>query len=260
MPDLTPLIETKFNIPPARPDLVVRARLHSLLEAGTRLPLLLVSAPPGFGKTTLVAAWLQSQTTARAWLSLDEADNQPVTFWRYLAAAVLFALGNSSDAFLLVQASRVGFSPAALPLLWCAHHAVKTLVGAPGGALSDRLPRRLVVAEGWGAYALAYLGFAFATTRAEVAGLFLFYALYHGLAEAAERALVADLVGPGLRGKAFGWFHGATGLAAFPASLLTGWLWQARGPTVALATCAAFAAAAALLTLSSLRSGVAAAR
>jgi MFS family permease len=184
----------------------------------------------------------------------------PPSFWRYLGAAVLFALGNSSDAFLLVRASQVGFSPAALPLLWCAHHAVKTLVGAPGGALSDRLPRRLVVAGGWGAYALSYLGFAFATTRAQVAGLFLFYALYHGLAEAAERALVADLVGPGLRGRAFGWFHGATGLAALPAGLLTGWLWQARGPTVALATCAALAAAGALLTLGSLRSGVAPSR
>ena len=105
MPDLTPLIETKFSIPPARPELVVRARLYSLLEAGTRLPLLLVSAPPGFGKTTLVAAWLHSrpQPVDCGWLSLDEADNQPVTFWRYLAAALQHArpgLGETAQAML----------------------------------------------------------------------------------------------------------------------------------------------------------------
>jgi LuxR family maltose regulon positive regulatory protein len=105
MPDLTPLIETKFSIPPARPELVVRARLYSLLEAGTRLPLLLVSAPPGFGKTTLVAAWLHGhpQAVDCGWLSLDEADNQPITFWRYLTAALQHArpgLGETAQAML----------------------------------------------------------------------------------------------------------------------------------------------------------------
>jgi MFS family permease len=147
----------------------------------------------------------------------------------------------------------VGFGVAELPLLWCAHHVVKSLAGTPGGALSDRVPRRLVVAGGWIAYALAYLGFAFATERWQVGALFLFYGLYHGLAEAAERALVADLAGPGLRGRAFGWYHGVAGIAALPAGLLTGWLWSAHGAAAALATCAAFAAAAAVVTLGALR-------
>jgi len=133
-----------------------------------------------------------------------------------------------------------------VPLLWFGHHVVKTLTGAPGGALSDRLPRRWVVAAGWTAYALAYLGFAFATDPVQVAALFGFYALYHGLAEAAERAIVADVAGRGLRGRAFGWYHGATGLAALPAGLLTGWLWEAYGSRVALSVSAGLAAMAAL--------------
>jgi MFS family permease len=167
-------------------------------------------------------------------------------FRRYLLLTVLFALGNSTDAFLLARAGEVGFSPAAVPLLWFGHHLVKTLTGAPGGALSDRLPRGLVVAAGWGAYALAYLGFALAATRLQVALLFGGYALYHGLCEAAERALVSDLVGPGLRGRAYGWYHGAIGLGALPAGLLTGWLWESFGSRTALLACAAFAGAAAL--------------
>ena len=73
-----------------------------------------------------------------------------------LALAALFALGNSTDAFLLLRARDAGVPAAAVPLLWFLHHVVKTLAGLPGGALSDRVPRGAVVAAGWGAYALAY--------------------------------------------------------------------------------------------------------
>jgi MFS family permease len=171
----------------------------------------------------------------------------PARFWRYLAVATLFGLANSSDAFLIQKATEVGFSAAAVPLLWFGHHLLKTVTAVPGGALSDRLPRAGVVAAGWGAYALAYLGFALARSRWQVAALFAFYALYHGLTEAAERALVADTAGPYTRGRAFGWYHGAAGAAALPASVLTGWLWQARGSAVALGASATLAALAALL-------------
>jgi len=175
----------------------------------------------------------------------------PPSFWRYLSVAAVFALANSSDTFLIKKATDVGFSPATVPLLWFGHHVVKTLTGAPGGALSDRVPRAFVVAAGWAAYALAYYGFAIATEQWQVAALFGFYALYHGLTEAAERAIVSDVAGRGARGRAFGWYHGITGAAAHPASLLTGWLWDARGARVALATSATLALAAALaLTVS----------
>lgn len=89
MADPLPLIATKFHIPPARADLVARPRLAALLENGARQPLTLVSAPPGFGKTMLVADWVHAQVSARvAWLSLDEADSQPAIFWNYVIAAL----------------------------------------------------------------------------------------------------------------------------------------------------------------------------
>ena len=168
----------------------------------------------------------------------------------YIALAALFAVANSTDAFLLVRARDVGVPASAVPLLWFLHHVVKTLAGLPGGALSDRVSRKAVVAAGWGAYALAYVGFALADAPWQIAGLFAFYALYHGLAEGAERALVADLAPAGARGRAFGWYHGVVGAAALPAGFLTGALWDAYGPAAALSTCAAIAAlAAGLLAL-----------
>jgi LuxR family transcriptional regulator, maltose regulon positive regulatory protein len=89
MPELTPLIATKFNIPSQRSDLVLRPRLRAMLEEGARCPLTLISAPPGFGKTMLAAQWARSQADLQvAWLSLDEADSQPTAFWRYVIGAM----------------------------------------------------------------------------------------------------------------------------------------------------------------------------
>ena len=166
-------------------------------------------------------------------------------FAAYMVACVLFAFGNSSDAFLLVRAREVGWSATALPLLWTFHHLVKSMAALPGGALSDRHSRALVVAAGWGAYALTYVGFGFASARWQIVVLFLAYALYHGLAEGAERAIVADLAERGARGRAFGLYHGLTGVAALPAGIATGWIWDRCGAAWALginASCAAVGA------------------
>ncbi len=163
-------------------------------------------------------------------------------FAAYMVACVLFAFGNSSDAFLLVRAREVGWSATMLPLLWTFHHLVKSMAALPGGALSDRHSRALVVAAGWAAYALTYVGFGFASARWQIVVLFLAYALYHGLAEGAERAIVADLAERGARGRAFGLYHGLTGVAALPAGIATGWIWDRCGAAWALginASCAA---------------------
>jgi MFS family permease len=165
-------------------------------------------------------------------------------FSAYMVACVIFALGNSSDAFLLIRAGQVGWRPTTLPLLWTFHHLVKSMAALPGGALSDRHSRALVVAAGWVAYALVYIGFGVATAKWQILGLFMAYALYHGLAEGAERAIVADLADRGARGRAFGLYHGITGAAALPAGLGTGWIWDRWGAAWALSINAIFAAVA----------------
>ena len=167
-------------------------------------------------------------------------------FAAYIVACVLFAFGNSSDLFLLVRAKEVGWSATALPLLWTFHHLVKSMAALPGGALSDRHSRALVVGAGWTAYALTYVGFGFANSWWQIVVLFLAYALYHGLAEGAERAIVADLAERGARGRAFGLYHGLTGAAALPAGFITGWVWDRSGAAWALSINAACAALGAI--------------
>jgi MFS family permease len=163
----------------------------------------------------------------------------------YLATCAIFALGNSSDAFILLRATNLGWAATALPLLWLAHHVVKSVTAAVGGSLSDRVPRVWLIIGGWLAFAGTYAGFAVANRRWHVVALLIFYAAYHGLAEAPERALVSDLAPPARRGRAFGMYHGLVGLAALPAGLLTGWLWDRVGPGAAFGACAGLASLAA---------------
>jgi LuxR family transcriptional regulator, maltose regulon positive regulatory protein len=98
------LLRTKFYIPPVRPNQVYRPRLSSLIEAGLDRALILVSAPAGYGKTTLVSSWLKAKNIPSAWLSLDEGDNDPVRFLQYLLASLVpIAPGIEADMAGMLQ-------------------------------------------------------------------------------------------------------------------------------------------------------------
>ena len=84
----TPILVTKLYIPPPRPGVVPRPRLIERLNEGLHRKLTLISAPAGFGKTTLVSEWVAGCGRPTAWLSLDEGDNDPARFLTYLVAAL----------------------------------------------------------------------------------------------------------------------------------------------------------------------------
>lgn len=165
----------------------------------------------------------------------------------YLLALLVFTLGNSTDAFLLLRLSKAGVDLSWVAALWSFHHVIKMLSTYLGGRLSDRLGRRRMIVGGWLVYAAAYLAFALVESPAGLVAVFLGYGLYFGLTEPAEKAWVADLVPQGLRGTAFGFYHGVIGLAALPASLVFGLLWQLWGAEAAFLTGGVLAAAASVL-------------
>src|SRR3984893_3040245 len=85
---VTPILATKLYIPPLRPNVVIRPRLIERLNESLHRNLTLISAPAGFGKTTLVSAWVEGIERPTAWLSLDEGENDPTRFLTYLVAAL----------------------------------------------------------------------------------------------------------------------------------------------------------------------------
>ena len=188
-----------------------------------------------------------SSSTSPPSLSLGGFD---ANFKRFLAILALFTLANSSDVFLLLRTREAGGGAVTIMLTWAALHTVKVLSSLVGGNLSDRLGRKTLIASGWLLYAVVYIGFAFITSVSMAWVLFLIYGIYFGLAEGAEKALVADLVRPEQRGTAYGLYNLAFGIAVFPASLLMGALWNWRGAQTAFITSAAIGALAALLLIS----------
>ena len=186
----------------------------------------------------------ESVVTPPSSLSLRGFDGN---FKRFLLIIALFTLSNSSDAFLLLRAQSAGVSIASIPLLWAMLHVVKVVSSLIGGDLSDRLGRRRLIVSGWILYAAVYAGFAFVSNKISVWILFLIYGIYFGLAEGAEKALVADLVRPEQRGTAYGLYNLAFGITVLPASLLMGALWSWRGPTLAFLVSAGLGASAAVL-------------
>lgn len=162
--------------------------------------------------------------------------------YRALVVILIFTLGNASDAFLLLRLSDLGVQTYWIPLLWSALHVVKSTASVAGGQLSDRIGRRHAIALGWTVYAAVYAAFAVFDTAGIVITVFLVYGLYFGLTEGVEKAWVADLAAPEVRGTAFGIYNAVLGVGSLAASVLFGLIWTRVSPP------AAFLAGAALAT------------
>ncbi len=167
-------------------------------------------------------------------------------FGWYLSCVLVFTLSNSSDAFLIMRAQDLGAPVALTPLLWMGLNLLRSVFGLYGGWLADRHGRLRTLRWGWFCYALVYAGFGFANVLWQIVGLFALYAVFYALTEGAERALVAEFAPAEHSGQAYGVFHFVVGVAALPASVLFGWLWQTFGASVAFATSAGLALAATL--------------
>jgi len=164
------------------------------------------------------------------WLDL------PRTYWSTLAVLVLFSLANSSDAFLLLRASDLGYSPWAVVLVYALYNVTYSAFSYPAGVLSDRWGRWRVIGVGWALYAAVYAGFALlpATHAWGLWPLMAAYGLYMALTDGVGKALIADHAPRERRGAAMGVFYALTGGTTLLASLLAGIVWDRSGPKAAL--------------------------
>jgi MFS family permease len=170
----------------------------------------------------------------------------PGRFWGAMLAVTVFTLGNSTDAFLLLRANQLGVPVALTPIIWAVLHVVKSSTSIIGGAMSDRVGRKPTVIAGWIFYGFVYLLFAVASKSWHAWVLFAIYGIFFGLTEGPERAMIADIVPGGKRGTAFGWYNLAIGVAALPASIVFGALWDRFGSPTAFVFGAALAVTASL--------------
>ena len=186
-----------------------------------------IAVIPGLIGAGVLLLMLREEPRAARPAGATQSDAKlPATFWTALLAIALFSLANSSDAFLLLQAHAAGVTTGLLPLLWAAHHVIKSLFSTRAGALSDRIDRRWLLISGWLSYAVIYFIFPSAHSLQFFVVLLVLYAIPFTLSEGAERAWVAGFIPSESRGKAFGFYYLANGLCVLAGTILFGALYQ----------------------------------
>ncbi len=150
-------------------------------------------------------------------------------FRAFLLTMIIFTLGNSADAFIILRGQERGLNVMQVMGMSLTFTAVYSLFSTPAGALSDRIGRQRIILTGWLVYACVYIGLALAQTGYQVWILFALYGLFYALTEGSAKAFVADIVPQPKRGQAYGLFNAAIGLTALPASIIAGVLWQGSG-------------------------------
>lgn len=166
-----------------------------------------------------------------------------------LCGSLLFAVGNSSDMFILLKAQDAGVTTAGIILLYVLYNVTYSAASLPLGGLSDRVGQFPLVTAGYALFAAVYIGFAAADSGWALAGLFALYGLYIAATEGTSKALIGRAIPTGERASALGLYYTATGLASFAASTVGGALWSAVGPWATFAWGAAAATAAAAIML-----------
>jgi MFS family permease len=165
----------------------------------------------------------------------------PPAYRRYLLAAALFGLGNSSNAFLILQTRALGASLRTTILIYAGFNLVAALVSYPAGTLSDRIGRRALLLVSFATAFLAYAGFALAGGVVAAALLFGLYGVFQGLFRTAGKALAVDLSPPELRASGVGWYGATVGVTTLIASTAAGLVWDRIGHAAVFGVGAAFA-------------------
>lgn len=150
----------------------------------------------------------------------------PKTYWKYLLVTCLFGIGNSSNAFLILEIREKGLSLHNTIFVYAFYNLVAALVSYPAGSLSDKVGRKPLLLISFIVFLITYLGFAFSSDILLTGFLFIFYGLYQGIFRASGKSYATDFVPGHLRASGIGWYSTVVGLSGLIASIVGGILWD----------------------------------
>jgi len=165
----------------------------------------------------------------------------PKNYWKYLLATALFGIGNSTNAFLILQTQAIGVSLETTILIYAGFNLVAALISYPAGSLSDQWGRRNILLASYVVFFVTYLGFAVTRNVFLIGALFIIYGLYQGVFRAVGKALASDLVPEQLRASGIGWYNSTVGILQLVSSVVAGLLWDQIGHAAVFYFGAAFA-------------------
>lgn len=227
----------------------------ALAWAGMSLTeVILWSAVPGFVAVLLLGAGVKEEKQEKA-AAVHAPVILPPLRWsvlsmpmrRYLLVLMLFTFARASETFILLLGHQLGVGVVELLLLWSALNLAKAATSTWGGQLADSWGRGALMLIGWATFSISFLLLGTITDSVGLWTVSIFYGLCAGMSEGAERAIISDYAEPRERGTAFGWYHLMVGIAAIPAGLLFGSIWQFQSAEMAFFFAGGLAAFAALL-------------
>ncbi len=201
------------------------AMLFLLMFPGHERTLFLLTILPGLATLAVISAFVCDPPRRSAAPQALACGLSRPQGWLVVCVAI-WALGAASEHFLLLHVADLGMPAVLIPLVWFGISLVKSIVATRAGPCADRVSPRRALAAGWLVFATAYGGLAFAGGLALAVPLVMAVGVGYGLAEPAERKLVAALAPESRQGSAFGWYALVQGLMALPAGLLAGSLWE----------------------------------
>jgi MFS family permease len=166
---------------------------------------------------------------------------------RFLIVAGLFNVAGFSYAFYLLRAQQAGLSVVLMPIAYLTYVLFYAVGSYPAGKLSDRIGRKKVIASGYLLFALSAIGFATAGNALVIWPLLIVYGLQMAFTDSVSRAFITDMVGDAKRGTALGAYYFTIGLAALPASVIAGFIWDRFGSATTFSLAAVLALMALLL-------------
>lgn len=173
----------------------------------------------------LMASLLHERKTVENHIKIT-LSHFPKAYWKYLFVTAIFGIGNSSNAFLILQTKDAGVSLQTTILIYAFYNLVAALASYPAGFLSDLWGRKNILLFSFIIFILTYLGFAISKNILILGALFLLYGLYQGIFRSVGKALVTDLVPLELRASGIGWYSTTIGLSGLIASIVAGLLWD----------------------------------
>jgi MFS family permease len=185
---------------------------------------------PGMLSILLITFFVSERRRPEAKKISFKLSNFDRDFKVFLLITGIFAIGNSSNVFLILRAENLGFSVYMVILSYILFNIVSSLGSFPLGTLSDRWGRRNILCAGFVVFGIVYFGFAWIQQSIYIWALFIIYGLYEALTKGIGKAYVVDLVPSDKRGTALGIYHAATGFMMLFASIIAGILWDILGP------------------------------